>query len=348
MTPKPSRLSRLLAIVPYFQARDGIQISQAMADLGVTERELYADLNLLFVCGLPGGYGGDLIELNFPFYDDPKDLVEVEFRQGTVRVGFSAGMDRPLRLTRAEATPLLVALRQLVKTPGLVDSAAVDRAIAKIENAVGARVTGVAAAVDTARPDDADSTYATIKSAVRDQRALRLKYYTATSDTTSTRTVDPIAVKVVDNAMYLEAWCREAEDRRLFRFDRVDEAEALDEPSRPRADPESAAVSPVLSQNPDLPVAVIEIDHEALWILDYSSAEPIDDVLAADTKDRPVRARLVFGSVNWLTRFLLGFGGDVRLVRIESPVAGPPPPATADAVTAAMADLAAAARARYA
>ena len=237
-----------------------------------------------------------------------------------------------------------MALRQLVKTPGLVDSAAVDRAIAKIENAVGARVTGVAAAVDTARPDDADSTYATIKSAVRDQRALRLKYYTATSDTTSTRTVDPIAVKVVDNAMYLEAWCREAEDRRLFRFDRVDEAEALDEPSRPRADPESAAVSPVLSQNPDLPVAVIEIDHEALWILDYSSAEPIDDVLAADTKDRPVHRGSC--SVRQLAdRFLLGFGGDVRLVRIESPVAGPPPPATADAVTAAMADLAAAARA---
>lgn len=352
MTSKPTRLTRLLAMVPYFQARDGISIAQAMADLGVTERELYADLNLLFVCGLPEGKGGDLIDLAFPFYDDPKDLVEVEFREGTVSVIFSAGMDRPLRLTTAEATPLLVALRQLVKTPGLVDSAAVDRAIAKIETAVGARVTGVAAVAETTRTEDADSTYATIRNAVRDERALRLRYYTATRDETSTRTVDPIAVKVVDSATYLEAWCREAEGRRLFRFDRVDEATALDEPSRPPEEPESAAVSPVLSQNPELPVAVIEIDHRLKWILDYYTAEPIDDVTervddaTADSEQRPIRARLVFASEDWLTRFLLGFGGDVRLVRIEAP--GASAATSADAVTTAMAARAAAARARYA
>ncbi|MBD0021410.1 WYL domain-containing protein [Gordonia pseudamarae] len=345
MTSKPTRLNRLLAMVPYFQAHEGFPISQAMADLGVTERELYADLNLLFMCGLPGGYGGDLIELDFPFYDDPKDLVEVEFRERTVSVIFSAGMDRPLRLTRAEATPLLVALRQLVKTPGLVDSSAVDRAIMKIETAVGARVTGVAAAASV-RPVDADTTYATIKGAVRDRRALKLRYYTATSDTTSTRTVDPIAVKVVDNAMYLEAWCRDAEGRRLFRFDRVDEATALDEPSRPPAEPESAAVSPVLSQNPDLPVAVIDIDHASKWILDYYSAEPLDDVTAGGSHEDSVRARLVFGSAEWLTRFLLGFAGDVRLVGIESP--DDTASTSADEITAAMAERAAAARARYA
>ena len=50
------RLGRLLNLVPYLLARPGIEIAQAAADLGVTERQLREDLELLWVCGLPG-YG---------------------------------------------------------------------------------------------------------------------------------------------------------------------------------------------------------------------------------------------------------------------------------------------------
>jgi proteasome accessory factor C len=48
----------------------------------------------------------------------------------------------------------------------------------------------------------------------------------------------------------------------------------------------------------------------------------------------PVRARLVYGSPEWLTRFLLGFGGRVRVISDS---------AIADSVISS----AAAARARY-
>lgn len=131
----PSRLSRLLALVPYFLAHDGISIDQAAADLGVTERQLTKDLEQLFVCGLPGYY--------------PDDLIEVEFSEGHVHVGFTAGMDRPLRLTPTEASILLVALRALVDTPGVLDREAAGRAIAKIEQAVGAPAPGAAGVPDS-------------------------------------------------------------------------------------------------------------------------------------------------------------------------------------------------------
>jgi len=121
-----SRFPRLLSLVPYLLARPGVRVAEVAEDFGITERQLRRDLELLWVCGLPG-YG-------------PGDLVDLSFSGDTVTVTEDAGMRRPLRLTTAEATTLLVALRALAQAPGMVDTDAVRRAVAKIEAAVGAAV----------------------------------------------------------------------------------------------------------------------------------------------------------------------------------------------------------------
>ena len=64
-TSNESRLPRLLALVPYLQARPGIRVDEAAADFGVTEAQLRRDLQLLWMCGLPGHGPGDLIDLSF-------------------------------------------------------------------------------------------------------------------------------------------------------------------------------------------------------------------------------------------------------------------------------------------
>ena len=138
-TANEQRLPRLLALVPYLQAHPGIAVAEAAADFGVTEQQLRRDLQLLWMCGLPGHGPGDLIDLSF----------EGE----TVSVIFDAGMSRPLRLTAEEALALVVALRTLAETPGLADSDAVQRALAKVETAAGGAVDGgtVTVALDSRR-----------------------------------------------------------------------------------------------------------------------------------------------------------------------------------------------------
>ncbi|MFW0794771.1 WYL domain-containing protein [Gordonia sp. CPCC 205515] len=319
MTARPDRFSRLLALVPYFASRSGISISTAADDLGITEKQLTKDLELLFVCGLPGYF--------------PHDLIDLQFEQGHVEVGFTAGMDRPLRLTTTEASTMLVALRALLDMPGAVDRAAARRAIAKIEEAVGATNTPVAAGTDD-NSDDDNPTYSVIRDAVTRDRALRLRYYSATRDSVSERIVDPLRLQTVDNNTYLEAWCRNAEGVRLFRFDRVESAEILEEPAAPPAEAAAHPQSAVLSDNPELPSATIEIDPSQLWILDYYLIDPLEPADDRPDPDLPLRAQMVYGSADWLTRFLLGFGGKVRLLS---------DPAIAERVTAS----ATAARGRY-
>lgn len=326
-TAAPSRLSRLLALVPYFLAHDGISVEQAAADLGVSVKQLTKDLEQLFVCGLPGYY--------------PDDLIDLQFSEGHVHVVFTAGMDRPLRLTPTEASVLLVALRALVDTPGVIDREAAGRAIAKIEQAVGApaAVAGTAGVEGLAE----QPRYRTVREAVRDGRALLLNYYSATRDVVSRRVVDPMELQVVDNHTYLKAWCRSSEGVRLFRFDRIDEAVALDEPSAPPTQAALEPQSPIVSDNPDLPSAVIEIDPAELWVLDYYSIESLEPLDGRPDPSVPVRARVVYGSPEWLTRFLLGFGGTIRIITGADGATADPGVGIRSAVRAAATD----ARARY-
>ena len=141
MTGERERLPRLLALVPYLQAHNGIGIEEAAADFGISEDQLRRDLQLLWMCGLPGHGPGDLIDLSF--------------EGDTISVVFDAGMSRPLRLTAEEALPLVVALRTLAEMPGVTDRDAVERALAKVESAASGSVEAVrarlAAVADGAR-----------------------------------------------------------------------------------------------------------------------------------------------------------------------------------------------------
>ncbi|MCX2930371.1 YafY family protein [Mycobacterium sp. CVI_P3] len=301
MTPVSTRLVRLLNMVPYLKANPSITHAEAAADLGVTRKQLQQDLDQLWMCGLPG-YG-------------PGDLIDFEFSGDTIKVTFSAGMDSPLRLTSPEATGLLVALRALIDIPGVVDPQAALSAIAKIESAAGT-VSGdhthTAAAVQERAPIESD-TAAAVRAAVRDARALCIEYYSASRDTLSSRVVDPIRVVLVGDHSYLQAWSRDADGVRLFRFDRIVAATVLDEAAVP---PEPAVQAPpdtsLFDADPALPAATLLVAPTASWMLEYYPMRILEEL-----PDGYHKAAMTYASEEWMTRVLLGFGADVRVLGPE-------------------------------
>ena len=300
MTPVSTRLIRLLNMVPYFQANPKVTRAKAAADLGVSAKQLEEDLNQLWMCGLPGYYPGDLIDF--------------EFSGDTIEVTFSAGIDRPLKLTSPEATGLLVALRALADIPGVVDPEAARSAIAKIEAAAGAVGQDVtAAAADEPAPVESRAA-ATVRTAVQYQHALAIDYYSASHDTLTSRIVDPIRVLLIGGHSYLEAWSREAEGVRLFRFDRIVDATELGEPA---AAPEPARHAPpdtsLFDGDPALPSARLWVAPAASWMFEYY---PMREVL--ELADGSCEAVMTYASEDWMTRLVLGFGSAVRVLEPES------------------------------
>jgi proteasome accessory factor C len=286
------RLGRLLNLVPYLLARPGIAVAEAAGDLGVSERQLREDLELLWVCGLPG-YG-------------PGDLIDMALDGDRVTITYDAGIDRPLRLTRDEALALVVALRMLAETPGVGHRDAIERALAKIESAAGDYAD---APIAVRLPGNRDR-LGEFRRAVERRRALRITYYTATRDETTERVVDPMRVLVVGGRGYLEAWCRRAEAVRLFRVDRVDAWTELDEPAAPppQAEPHDLRDG-VFHATPDLPLVTLRVGRGARWITEYY---PCEEVRAEPGEYWVVSLRA--SDLRWARRLVLGLGPEVSVV----------------------------------
>jgi proteasome accessory factor C len=301
MSSSQERLPRLLALVPYLIARPGIRIDEAAADFGVTARQLRKDLELLWMCGLPG-YG-------------PGDLIDLSFEGETITVTFDAGMSRPLRLTGAEATALLVALRTLLDAPGVADADAVRRAVAKIEAAAGqAQPAGVAVGLGVREGERTARSRQVVQAALTAGRALAMTYYTASRDQVAERTVDPMRMLIVEGRSYLEAWCRRAEAVRLFRLDRIDEVTELDEPAAPPPYAERTdTTAGLFRERPDHEVAQLVLEPDARWVSEYYPVERVTELDGGR-----LRIRMRYADQSWMVRLLLGLGGEVT---VEEPVA---------------------------
>ncbi len=286
-----ARLPRLLALVPYLLVRPGVPIEEVAADFSITVRQLRRDLELLWMCGLPG-YG-------------PGDLIDLSFEGDTVTVTFDAGMRRPLRLSRAEATALVVALRALADTPGVVEAGSMRRALAKIEAAAG-QTDGVVLGLATRE----EAALAAVRDALDHRRALHIRYYTPSRDTVSERSVDPMRLLLVEGRSYLEAWCRAVEEVRLFRLDRIEQVTTLDEPAVPPPHARPTDVSAGLFRaQPDQRIAVLTLAPDARWVAEYY---PVEELIEGEGGAATVRMR--YAETGWMVRLVLGLGADV-LVR---------------------------------
>jgi proteasome accessory factor C len=293
--PKPSvdRLGRLLNLVPYLLARPGILVAEAAADLDVSERQLREDLELLWVCGLPG-YG-------------PGDLIDMALDGDRVTISHAAGIDRPLRLTPDEALALVVALRMLAETPGTGTRDVIERALAKLENAAGDLADAPVAVRLPANAERLDR----VRAAVEGGHALRMTYYAAARDETTERVVDPMRVLMVEGRAYLEAWCRRAEATRMFRVDRIDAFTELAEPSAPPSEAVPHDVrTGIFRPTPDLPLVTVRVGRGSRWIAEYY---PVEEV-RRDGDEWVVTMRVT--DLGWAQRLLLG--------RPDVTVIGPP------------------------
>jgi proteasome accessory factor C len=290
----PTRLTRLLALVPYLLARPQSRLDEVAATFDVTVEQLRQDLELIWMCGLPGYY--------------PGDLIDVDIEGDTVTVSNAATIARPLRLQADEAVALMVGLQTLAQVPG-PEQDAITRALAKLESAAGeaAATASAAVAVDVeAAPD----VVATIRDALERNRAVHLSYYVPTRDETTERDIDPVRLHVISGRTYLEAWCRSVEDMRLFRLDRVVQVTVLDEPSAPPAEAQPRDLSEGLFQpGPDDETVVLELAPQGAWVADnypYESVEPMDG--------GGLRVTLRTPDTRWVRRLALRLGAAGRIV----------------------------------
>jgi proteasome accessory factor C len=292
-------MARLLALVPYLQRRGEVSVAEAAHRFGVPERTIQRDLQVLMFCGLPGQLPGEVIDFDFEALEDAS----------VIRIRDADFLPRPLRLGSREGAALLAALTALREAGDPDVQQVVDRTLAKVRGAIGEGAT-----IQVTPPVAASERDVAVRlgDAIAGGRQVRLSHAAATRDEVRSRTVDPVAVSEAQGHLYLDAWDHASQEQRLFRLDRVVDAEILDTASASRADPldlSRGAFRPTSAT----PTARVRVAPTARWVTEYYPVEEVheitDGVFAGG-----LEIVVPVGHPRWLVGLMLRLGAEAELV----------------------------------
>lgn len=297
-------------MVPWLLEHPGASVEDVAARFDVGPAEVLDDLDVLGYCGLPG-YGGG-------------DLIEASVSGGQVVVRMAEFFARPLALSMREGLSLLLAARATrdsgilgdalgadAGTAGLVGSGPLESAIAKLEAHLGAEA-AVPVAVDL-EAGGADH-LARLWPAVTDRRVVRLTYWSASKDETTTREVEPWTVRSMGGSWYLQGYCRLARAKRSFRLDRIRDLQVTDE--RAPEPPQGEIGPPVYRPAEGDPLVVIDVSPQAAWISDHvvlADRRPAATD-GASAKEGWLRLEFRAATLDWAARLVLRLGAQARVV----------------------------------
>ena len=93
------RLARILKLIPFLQRNSGINLEDTAKFFEISAEQLIADLNLIWMCGLPG-------------YSH-LELMDVSYDSGFITIQNAETLNRPMRMTFDEGAALLLAIENL-------------------------------------------------------------------------------------------------------------------------------------------------------------------------------------------------------------------------------------------
>jgi proteasome accessory factor C len=276
-------------MIPWVIANPGSSVEEVCRRFGYTESDLAQDLNIVFVCGLPG-YG-------------PGDLMSAEIIDDEVVIDMAEYFEDAPRLAPAEALALLAA--GMAITASGQGGEVLEEAVDKLSAALlpeGSEVIDIDLA---AEPE----LVGRLKSAAARNEVVAITYTSLSRDETTEREVEPWSVFSSLGNWYLMGYCRLAADRRVFRVDRIKAAAPIGETFTPPASlpPAEARYVPSIEDVR----ARIALGPGARWVTEYY---PVDIV-----SDRSEELIVDFSAADPLVaaRLLLRLGPDAKLIKGE-------------------------------
>jgi proteasome accessory factor C len=295
-----TRLGRILLLIPYAIRHPGVTVSELSERFGVDREELIDDLQLVYLCGLPG-YG-------------PGDLIDVTLTGESVFVDMADYFVAPLRLTPAEGLALLAGGETIAALPGMEEADALRRGLAKLGEALGS-----SSGPSTERGIEVELVQGparhmeVVQRALSLQRRLHLEYFSASRGALTERDVDPWGLVATLGRWYLIAWDHLSEDERMFRVDRIKRAELTDDPAQAPPDFDPSRYRSAFRPREEQDVVSFEISPAASrW---FEDSYPLRSIHRLD--DGWSAVELVSGGDVWAATLVLRLGGEVR--RVEPP-----------------------------
>jgi proteasome accessory factor C len=211
------RAIRLLDLVPYIVAHPGISITELAKEFSISRDEVLKDLNLLFLCGLPGY--------------TPLELIDISFDEESVVIRDPQNLAAPRNLNESEALIARIALAALEESTPKT-SAAYLQIIALREKIAEAFSSSIPASAITFTLDKERATLEAIESAIKQELDLEMTYNNVTKDSSSKRSITPISIIAEDKRTLVSAYCHSAKALRTFHLAQISEVSTKERSTR--------------------------------------------------------------------------------------------------------------------
>lgn len=295
-TDAAAQLKRLLAIVPRIADGEEHSIASIAAMLGVSVETV----------------ANDLVSVG-ERYDTPGGFVEglqvfIEAEKASVRTSHFL---RPMRLTVAELHALELGLAMIRAERPVEEWATIEKARERIRT-VAAKLPSDAtpeapyAAVGT----QANRHLSVVRDALATRRKLRIAYRRGDATAATTRVVCPYRLILAGPGWYVVAHCEHSKGVRVFRVDRIDDAQSLGERY---VAPPPAALAAQLDSGPvfasaEAPVTLrVRYSRKiARWIAEREQGSTVAD--GAYVVDYPL------ADVDWALRHVLQYGAEAEIL----------------------------------
>jgi proteasome accessory factor C len=212
-----SQLRRILHLIPAIADGETHSVAAVAERAGVDRATLFQDIESISErFEAPGGFVAGL-----QIFIEPNDEISV------VPNHFL----RPMRLTRSELSALELGLAMLRAERPVEEHRAIDRARERLTKVIA-----------TLPEDDAEDRLRAaslapagdlehlrrLRDSVRSRRKVRLQYARAADEAPSSRVICPYAIVFTEQMWYVVAQCESTDGIRVFRLDRIAEAEQLE------------------------------------------------------------------------------------------------------------------------
>ncbi len=202
------RAIRLLDLVPYIVAHPGISITELAKVFSISRDEVLKDLNLLFLCGLPGY--------------TPLELIDISFDEESVVIRDPQNLAAPRNLNESEALIARIALAALEESTPRT-AAAYPQIVALREKIAKAFSSSIPASAITFTLDKERATLEAIEGAIKQELDLEITYNNVTKDSSSRRSITPISIIAEDKRTLVSAFCHSAKALRTFNLAQISE-----------------------------------------------------------------------------------------------------------------------------
>ena len=276
-----NRALRTMDLIPYILENPGVSIIKLAKQFSVTEKQIESDLQLVFMCGLPGY--------------TPYELIDLIFEDGVVSIIDPQVLDKPRRFTKSELVVIALGL-QLLGELSSSDSTRLSK-IKLLSNKI-IQLGGSNSIIFA--PSSSKSPFVeVISKAITNKKSLTMQYQSLVKDEVSIRTIFPHNLYFMNGNLYLSAMDLTAKADRVFKVELIKTCEVGNDVS-----------SEIVNENNSTIEVILDVQKTYKNFIERNSSI----ITAVEEQKNCFRVHLKLSNLEWLKRSILSNSPGITVI----------------------------------